>query len=295
MTAEVIDGRAVAAEIKSELAKRIELLKSRQITPGLAVVLVGDDPASHVYVRMKNRASGEIGIKSRTLEYPASLSEKDLLDVISRLNRDDQFHGILVQLPLPGHIDEKKVLESINPAKDVDGFHPMNVGRLVLGENTLRPCTPAGIQVILQKSGVSTSGKHVVIVGRSNIVGKPLANMLSLKEDRADATVTLCHSRTESLETHTRQADILIAAMGRAESITGDMIKKGAVVIDVGMNRVDDPSREKGYRLAGDVHFESASKVAGAITPVPGGVGPMTIAMLLSNTVKAAEGLADSS
>ena len=290
MSAEIIDGRSIAAEVRSELRDHIKLLEKKNVTPGLAVVLVGDDPASRVYVRMKNKACKELGIYNRTVELPSSISEAELLDLVRELGSDDTFHGILVQLPLPAGIDTMKILEAVNITKDVDGFHPANVGRLVLGEKVLKPCTPAGIQELLRRKSISTSGKHVVIVGRSNIVGKPLANMLSLKSEMADATVTLCHSRTNSVEKYTRQADILIAAMGRPEVVSGEMIKKGAVVIDVGVNRVEDPGSEKGYRLAGDVHFESAARVASAITPVPGGVGPMTIAMLLYNTVRAAQG-----
>jgi methylenetetrahydrofolate dehydrogenase (NADP+)/methenyltetrahydrofolate cyclohydrolase len=288
-TAEIIDGRAIAGEVRSELKKRIETLRERNIIPGLAVILAGDDPASHVYVRMKKKASVDVGIFNETFEYPSSVTEEEILTMLLELNQNDKVHGILVQLPLPGGIDTKKVLETVDPAKDVDGFHPTNVGRLVVGEKVLKPCTPAGIQELLKRKKIDTRGKHVVIVGRSNVVGRPLANMLSLKAEMADATVTLCHSRTESIESHTLQADILIAAIGRAEFVNGSMIKEGAVVIDVGVNRVDDPGSEKGYRLAGDVHFESAVRVAGAITPVPGGVGPMTIAMLMNNTVQAAE------
>jgi methylenetetrahydrofolate dehydrogenase (NADP+)/methenyltetrahydrofolate cyclohydrolase len=288
-TAEIIDGRAIAGEVRSELKKRIETLRERNIIPGLAVILAGDDPASHVYVRMKKKASVDVGIFNETFEYPSSVTEEEIITMLLELNQNDKVHGILVQLPLPGGIDTKKVLETVDPAKDVDGFHPTNVGRLVVGEKVLKPCTPAGIQELLKRKKIDTRGKHVVIVGRSNVVGRPLANMLSLKAEMADATVTLCHSRTESIESHTLQADILIAAIGRAEFVNGSMIKEGAVVIDVGVNRVDDPGSEKGYRLAGDVHFESAVRVAGAITPVPGGVGPMTIAMLMNNTVQAAE------
>lgn len=289
MTADLIDGKAVAAEIRQELKSRVEALKEKGIVPGLAVVLVGDNPASHAYVRMKNKACTDVGILGKTYQHPASLTEEELLSLLDELNEDETYHGILVQLPLPGSIDPQKVIERIDPSKDVDGFHPINVGRLLIGVEVLRPCTPAGIQELLRRSGVDSTGAHVVVVGRSNIVGRPLANMISLKQPFADATVTLCHSRTTSLADHIRRADILVAAIGRAESITGDMIKPGAVVIDVGSNRVDDPATERGYRWVGDVHFESAREVAGAITPVPGGVGPMTIAMLLSNTVQAAE------
>jgi len=285
--AEIIDGRAVAAEIREELKKVVESLVSGGTRPGLAAVLVGNDPASRVYVRMKRKACDEVGIFSETFEYPKT-TQGELLDLIGRLNDDARFHGILVQLPLPPGIETSKVIEAVDPSKDVDGFHPVNVGRLLLGEEVMKPCTPAGIQELLRRKGIGVGGKHVVIVGRSNIVGRPLANMLSLKGESGDATVTLCHSRTVSVEKYTRMADILVAAAGRPEFIRGDMIKEGAVVIDVGVNRVDDPYSERGYRLVGDVHFESARKVASAITPVPGGVGPMTIAMLLRNTVEAA-------
>jgi methylenetetrahydrofolate dehydrogenase (NADP+)/methenyltetrahydrofolate cyclohydrolase len=287
--AEIIDGKAIAEEIRREVSTRVLAMREKGTVPGLAVVLVGENPASQVYVRMKNKACVEAGLFSRTFEYPSSMREEELTALVEELNSDSRYHGILVQLPLPRGINPKNVLECVDPRKDVDCFHPVNVGRLVLGEKVLRPCTPAGIQEILMRRGVPTRGAHVVVVGRSNIVGRPLANMMSLKADGADATVTVCHTGTKSLESMTRQADILVAAMGRPECIRGDMIKRGAVVIDVGVNRVDDPGSEKGYRLVGDVHFESAVQVAGAITPVPGGVGPMTIAMLLKNTVEAAE------
>lgn len=289
MPAAIIDGKAIADEIRREVSDRVRALAAKGTVPGLAVVLVGENPSSQVYVRMKNKACREAGLFSKTFEYPSSMREEELLALLARLNEDSRYHGILVQLPLPRGMRPGVVLESVDPGKDVDGFHPVNVGRLVLGEKVLPPCTPAGIQEILLREGIETRGAHVVIVGRSNIVGRPLANMLSQKAHGGDATVTLCHTQTPSIETFTRQADILVAAAGKPRFIRGDMIKKGAVVIDVGVNRVDDPASERGYKLVGDVHFESAVEVAGAITPVPGGVGPLTIAMLLRNTVEAAE------
>jgi methylenetetrahydrofolate dehydrogenase (NADP+)/methenyltetrahydrofolate cyclohydrolase len=289
MKAKIIDGKAVAKRIREELAEEIvRLSRDRGVTPGLAVVLVGDNPASKVYVSSKNKACKEIGVYSEQHTLPADVPEEKLLKLIERLNKDDKIHGILVQLPLPEHIDEKKVLNTIVPEKDVDGFHPVNVGRLMIGEPGFRPCTPAGIQKLLSYSGVEIAGAHVVVVGRSNIVGKPIANMLLQKEKEADATVTVCHSRSRDLPALTRQADILIAAVGRPEMIGPDMVKPGAVVIDVGVNRVEDPSSSKGYRIVGDVQFEKVAEVCSLITPVPGGVGPMTITMLLYNTVKSA-------
>ena len=259
------------------------------MTPGLAVVLVGDNPASKVYVGMKEKTCSELGIYSDSNRLDAQTSQAELLELVEKLNADSRIHGILVQLPLPGQIDEAKIITTVSPEKDVDGFHPVNLGRLVIGLDGFRPCTPAGIQELLIRSGVELRGKHVVVVGRSNIVGKPLANMLMQKAEGADATVTVAHSRTADLPGVVGGADVLIAAIGRAEMIQGDWIKPGAVVIDVGTNRVEDSSRERGYRLVGDVHFESASEVASKITPVPGGVGPMTITMLMSNTVLSAE------
>jgi methylenetetrahydrofolate dehydrogenase (NADP+)/methenyltetrahydrofolate cyclohydrolase len=264
------------------------------VTPGLTVVLVGDDPASHVYVRMKGKACEEAGMKSDTIRLPATTSEPDLLSLIDRLNGDAAVHGILVQLPLPKHINSHRVLHRIMPAKDVDGFHPENVGKVATGDSSgFRPATPFGVQQLLVRSGVETKGAHAVIVGRSNIVGKPMAALLLQDGPGGNATVTVCHSRTAQLPTVTRLADILIVAIGKAGFVTGEMIRPGAVVIDVGVNRVDDPKTEKGYRLVGDVEFDQAVTVASAITPVPGGVGPMTIAMLLRNTVQAARQWAD--
>lgn len=290
MSAVIIDGKKIAEEIRSEVKAETERLKqTKGLTPGLAFILVGDNPASHVYVRMKGKACEEMGFFSVTDRMPADTPERALLERIRELNDDPKIHGILVQLPLPRQIDETRVLESITPSKDVDGFHPYNVGKLVIGEGTLKPCTPAGIQELLIRSGNDPAGKHVVVVGRSNIVGKPLANILLQKQPGANAVVTVVHTGAPDLRRYTRDADILIAAMGKAESITGEMLKKGVVVIDVGTNRVVDPSTKNGYRIVGDVHFASASKVAKAITPVPGGVGPMTIAMLMKNTLAAAK------
>jgi methylenetetrahydrofolate dehydrogenase (NADP+)/methenyltetrahydrofolate cyclohydrolase len=291
MPATLIDGKRIASEIKSEVRLETDKLKaSRGITPGLAFILVGDNPASKAYVTMKGKGCEEMGFYSITEKLPADATESRLLDLIGRFNNDPLIHGILVQLPLPPQIRESRVLTAIDYRKDVDGFHPVNVGRLVIGQECLKPCTPLGVQELLVRSGNDPSGKHVVIVGRSNIVGKPLLNILLQKKKGANAIVTIAHTGTEDISWYTESADILIAAMGRAESITGEMIKPGAVVIDVGINRVDDPSAKNGYRLVGDVHFASAVEVASAITPVPGGVGPMTIAMLLRNTLLAAGG-----
>jgi methylenetetrahydrofolate dehydrogenase (NADP+)/methenyltetrahydrofolate cyclohydrolase len=289
MPAQIINGRKISEEIKKEVKQKKEaLFNETGIVPGLAFILVGDNPASQVYVNMKGRACEELGFYSVTIKLPAQTTEDELIEKIKALNNDSKIHGILVQLPLPAHIDEQKVLQAIDPIKDVDGFHPVNVGKLVIGLDTYLPCTPAGIQELLKRSDINPSGKHVVVVGRSNIVGKPIANILLQKRDWANATVTVCHTGTRDIAYFTRQADILIVAMGKPEFIRGDMIKPGAVVIDVGVNRIDDPNAEKGYRIVGDVHFESAFEVAGAITPVPGGVGPMTIAMLMKNTLQAA-------
>ncbi len=290
MHAKIIDGKAIAEEMRADLATEIESLEQSGITPGLAVVLVGEDPASQVYVRMKGKACEKIGIFSETVKLPIETTEAELLAVIDRLNNDKKIHGFLVQLPLPKQINERNVLFSILPEKDVDGFHPVNVGKVASGDTTgFSPATPYGVQQMMIRSGVEISGAHAVIVGRSNIVGKPMASLLVQKAEGANATVTVCHSRTKNLADVTRQGDILIAAMGVPEFVKADMIKPGAVVIDVGTNRVDDPSKEKGYRLVGDVDFENAKEVASAITPVPGGVGPMTITMLLYNTVQAAK------
>lgn len=290
MAAEIISGKAVAERIRAEVAERVgELREAGGPVPGLATVLVGEDPASQTYVRMKNKAAEEAGILSRQIDLSPDVSEDELLGWVEGLNADPEIHGILVQLPLPDQIRENVVLEAIHPAKDVDGFHPVNVGRLAAGaEDVLVPCTPAGIVELLVRSGHDPAGKHVVVVGRSNIVGKPMVSLLLRKGPGGNATVTVAHSRTRDLGEVTRLGEILIVAIGHPETITAEMVSPGAVVIDVGVNRVEDPSTEKGYRLVGDVAFEEVREVASAITPVPGGVGPMTIAMLLSNTVQAA-------
>jgi methylenetetrahydrofolate dehydrogenase (NADP+)/methenyltetrahydrofolate cyclohydrolase len=278
MTAKIIDGKLIAEQMRQEIAQGTQKLKAEKgITPGLAVVLVGDDPASATYVRMKGKACGQVGFHSEIHRMPAETSQEELLAMVNRLNNDQKIHGILVQLPLPKHIDELKIIEAISPAKDVDGFHPINAGRLFVGDDSLLPCTPYGVIEMLKRENVTIRGKHAVVVGRSNIVGKPVA-MLLLREH---ATVSICHSRTADLGAITRQADILVVAVGRPDFVTGDMVKPGAVVIDVGVNRVDD-------YLVGDVEFDTAKDVAGSITPVPGGVGPMTITMLLKNTLEAA-------
>lgn len=283
----VIDGKAIAAKIREEVRRDVdEWTSAGHRAPKLSVVLVGDNPASASYVRGKTKASAEAGIIGETLSFGSDISQSELLDIVHRLNQDDEVDGILVQLPLPDHIDEHAVINAISPSKDVDGFHPENAGRLVLGLPGFASATPAGIIELLKRSDIPTSGARAVIVGRSNIVGKPLANMLVQKG--IDATVTVCHSRTRDLPAVTREADILIAAIGVAEFVKADMVKEGAAVIDVGINRVDDDSRERGYRLVGDVAFDEVAAKAGWITPVPGGVGPMTIAMLLKNTLDAA-------
>ncbi len=288
MTARVLDGTAIAGAIRLEVAAEVARLSGSGRKPGLAAVLVGEDPASGVYVRSKGKACQEAGMHSVTIRLPAVTSESELLDTVDRLNVDPEIHGILVQLPLPKHINSEKVLHRIDPGKDVDGFHPVNVGKLVTGDKTaFRPATPFGVQQMLIRSGIDTKGAHAVIVGRSNIVGKPMANLLIQQGPGGDATVTVCHSRTRDLPSVTRHADILIAAIGKPEFVTADMVRPGAVVIDVGINRVDDASRPRGYRLAGDVAYEPVAQIASAITPVPGGVGPMTIAMLLRNTLQA--------
>ena len=285
----LIDGVALAKKIRERVAEETAALTGRGMTPGLTVVLVGDDPASAVYVRSKGRASSEVGIHSDTITLPASTSERELLALIDKLNADRAVHGILVQMPLPKHIDADVVIRRIDPDKDVDGFHPVNVGLLLTGsKDGYAPCTPAGVMAMLRAYGVETRGANVVVIGRSNIVGKPMAALLIQSGADADATVTICHSRTRDLAEHTRRADIIIAAVGRAHLVTADMVKPGAVVIDVGMNRVPDETAKRGYRLVGDVDFEGVKEVASLITPVPGGVGPMTIAMLLQNTARAA-------
>jgi methylenetetrahydrofolate dehydrogenase (NADP+)/methenyltetrahydrofolate cyclohydrolase len=288
MSARILDGTAIAQTIRTEVAAEVAKLTAQGRKPGLAAVLVGEDPASTVYVRSKGKACEEAGMHSVTLRLPASTTEAELLETVDRLNADGQIHGILVQLPLPKHINSERVLRRIDPAKDVDGFHPVNVGKLVVGDRTaFRPATPYGVQQMLMRSGIETRGAHAVIVGRSNIVGRPMANLLIQQGPGGDATVTVCHSNTRDLPSVTRSADILIAAIGKAEFVTVDMVRPGAVVIDVGINRVDDASRPRGYRLAGDVAYGPVAQVASAITPVPGGVGPMTIAMLLQNTLQA--------
>jgi len=290
MSAQIIDGKQIAAEMREEMKVELDGLKADHgLVPGLAVVLVGENPASEVYVRMKKKTCDELGVMSIEHNLSADTPEQDLLELVEQLNSDDRVHGILVQLPLPDHIDENKVLIAIRPEKDVDGFHPVNVGKMLIGEPGFLPCTPHGVQVLLNRSGVDPSGKHVVVVGRSNIVGKPVAAILMQKKDGANATVTVCHSRTKNLAEVTRQGDILVAAIGRANMVTADMVKPGAAVIDVGVNRVDDSSKKSGYRLVGDVDFDAVKEVAGHITPVPGGVGPMTIAMLMANTIESAK------
>ena len=288
MSARIIDGVALARTIRAEVAAEVAKLQGSGHRPGLAAVLVGEDPASAVYVRSKGKACEEAGMHSLSVRLPAETSEADLLATVDRLNRDPAIHGILVQLPLPKHINSEKVLHRIDPAKDVDGFHPVNVGKLVTGDKSaFRPATPYGVQQMLIRSGIETRGANAVIVGRSNIVGKPMANLLIQQGPGGDATVTVCHSRTRDLPAVTRTADILIAAIGKPEFVTADMVRPGAVVIDVGINRVEDPTLPKGYRLTGDVAYGPVARIASAITPVPGGVGPMTIAMLLQNTLQA--------
>ncbi|KPJ50380.1 methenyltetrahydrofolate cyclohydrolase [candidate division TA06 bacterium DG_26] len=287
MEATLIDGKKISEEIRAELKIEVDQLKSQGMIPGLGVILVGENPASEIYVRNKERACEKTGIHTVTKKPGADISQDELLHHIDQWNEDSSIHGILVQLPLPKHIDEHHVIERITPHKDVDGFHPYNVGRMMTGAALFLPCTPAGIQELLLRSGADPRGKHVVIVGRSNIVGKPLCNILMQKAEGANATVTICHTGTPDISQFTKQADILVVAAGRPEVVKGDMVRRGAVVVDVGVNRVEDSTQERGYRIVGDVEFESVRKVASAITPVPGGVGPMTIAMLLRNTVRA--------
>jgi len=285
----VIDGAAVARDLRHDAAVQTAELRAAGMTPGLAVILVGDDPASAVYVRAKGRACEEAGMHSVTLRLPADTTEAQLLSHVEALNRDEAIHGILVQMPLPRQIRAEEVIRRIRPEKDVDGFHPVNVGKLLIGERDgFAPCTPAGVQELLRRAGVQTKGAECVVLGRSNIVGKPMAALMMQSGESADATVTVCHSRTRELKSHTRRADILIAAIGKARFVTPDMVKPGAVVIDVGINRVEDPTAKNGYRLVGDVDFDGVRQLASLITPVPGGVGPMTIAMLLRNTVRSA-------
>jgi len=286
----LIDGKAVAAQIQGELTQRIAALKTRGIQPGLAFVRVGEDPASKVYVGRKEKACAELGIVSETHVLPEQTSEPDLLALLAKLNADSRLHGILVQAPLPKQIRQEVVYATVLPTKDVDGFHPVNVGKLMLGDETgFQPCTPAGVRELLVRAGVKTDGAEVVILGRGNIVGKPMAAMLCQKGKTANATVTICHSATRDIKAHCRRADILIAAMGVAEFVKADMVKPGAVVMDVGVNRVPDATTKSGLRLVGDIDFAAVQPIAGKITPNPGGVGPMTIAMLMQNTVRAAE------
>ena len=283
----IIDGNEVAADVRDGLADGIETLKAEGTTPGLATVLMSDDPASETYVSMKQRDCEEVGINGIHVEIDADAPAEELFDTVEELNADPEVHGILVQMPVPDHVDKRRVLRAIDPVKDVDGFHPENVGRMVAGNAQYKPCTPHGIQKLLDAYDVETEGADAVVVGRSDIVGKPMTNLLIQKAPLGNATTTVCHSRTRDLAAKTREADIVVAAAGVPELVTGDMLKQGATVVDVGVNRVDADT-DKGYELVGDVEFESAAEVAGAITPVPGGVGPMTRAMLLYNTVKAA-------
>ena len=288
MSARIIDGVALGKTIRQEVAAEVAALKGRGVVPGLAVVLVGENPASKAYVGSKEKACLEAGMHSVKVQRPETLPEADLLAIVDQLNHDPAIHGILVQLPLPKHINTEKVLLRINPAKDVDGFHPVNVGKLVIGDPTaLRPCTPWGVIQMLLRNGIETRGANAVIIGRSTIVGKPMANLLIQTGPGGDATVTVCHSKTRDLPAVVRGAEIVIAAIGKAEFVTADMVRPGATVIDVGINRVDDPSVPKGYRLVGDVAYGPVAEKAAAITPVPGGVGPMTIAMLMANTLQA--------
>jgi methylenetetrahydrofolate dehydrogenase (NADP+)/methenyltetrahydrofolate cyclohydrolase len=288
--AKILSGKELAATMRQEMKQEIEKLKEQHnVVPGLAVVLIGDNPASISYVRGKEKACTEVGILSQQYKFDANYKEEDLLKLIDTLNRDASIHGILVQLPLPDHINEEKVLYAINPDKDVDGFHPVNVGRMMIGAPGFLPCTPHGIQQLILRNGIEIAGKHVVIVGRSNIVGKPLAMILVQKKKGANATITMCHTGTKNMAEYTKQADILVVAAGRPHTVNGDMVKQGTVVIDVGVNRIEDKTKKSGFRLIGDVEFDEVSQKAGAISPVPGGVGPMTITMLLYNTIQSAK------
>jgi methylenetetrahydrofolate dehydrogenase (NADP+)/methenyltetrahydrofolate cyclohydrolase len=289
MTAQIIDGKQVAADMRAELKDEVAGLKEKGIVPGLGVILVGEDPASQSYVTAKERACENIGLYSDDNRLSADTSQEELMALVEKMNKDPKINGILVQLPLPKGLNEAEVLLAIDPVKDVDGFHPVNVGKMVVGEKAFLPCTPHGVIQLLKRSGVTIEGAEVVIVGRSNIVGKPLANMLIQKKPNANATVTVCHTRTKDLAYHTKRADIVIAAAGRPNTVTADMVKDGVVVIDVGVNRVEDATKKRGYRLVGDVDFEAVKEKASFITPVPGGVGPMTITMLLYNTVESAK------
>ena len=286
----LIDGKAIAEQIHSETKSRVDALKAKGVQPGLVFIRLGEDPASKVYVGMKEKKSAELGISSTTTVLDEATTQAELLKLIGDLNADEKVHGILVQAPLPKHISEAVVFETVSPKKDVDGFHPENVGKLMLGDDTgFKPCTPAGVHELLIRSHVETSGAQVVVLGRGNIVGKPMTAILCQKADHANATVTLCHSRTKDIADHCRQADIIVAAMGVAEFVKADMVKDGAVIMDVGVNRIEDATKKRGYRLVGDVDFAALQSKAGLITPNPGGVGPMTIAMLMQNTVRAAE------
>jgi methylenetetrahydrofolate dehydrogenase (NADP+)/methenyltetrahydrofolate cyclohydrolase len=288
MSATIMDGKLIAQQIRDELQQEVAKMKTQGVIPGLSVILVGENPASKSYVSAKEKACEDIGIFSDDNRIPATITEADLLALIEKKNNDPAIDGILVQLPLPKHIDEGKILRALRPEKDVDGFHPVSVGKMMLGEKTFLPCTPHGVVQMLTRSGVKVSGSHVVVVGRSNIVGKPVANMLLQKNTYGNATVTICHTGTKDMGYFTRQADILIVAAGRPNTVTADMVKPGAVVIDVGVNRIEDATKKSGFRLVGDVDFDGVKEKASLITPVPGGVGPMTITMLLFNTIESA-------
>jgi methylenetetrahydrofolate dehydrogenase (NADP+)/methenyltetrahydrofolate cyclohydrolase len=290
MAARILDGNETARRLRAQMAQEVAQLAARGVTPGLGFVLVGENPASQAYIRMKKKACAEVGMHSHNFELPAGTTQAELLALVARLNADKAIDGYIVQLPLPKQIDEATVIAAIDPRKDVDCFHPVNVGKLCIGDTDgFFPCTPYGVVVLLQENGIDVAGKHVVIMGRSNIVGKPLANLLVQKRAGANATVTICHTGTRDLAQYTRQADIIVAAIGRPNTLTAAMVRPGAVVVDVGINRVDDATATAGYRLVGDVDFDGVSAVAGAITPVPGGIGPMTIAMLLRNALRAAQ------
>ena len=287
MSAVIIDGKQVAADVRAEVAAKVAELNKKGIAPCLAVILVGENPASVSYVTGKQKALVEVGMVDRSVHLPESTSEEELLKLIDELNADDSVHGILVQLPLPKHINEEKVIMAISPEKDVDGFHPVSVGNLMIGRPGFLPCTPHGIIVLLQKAGIETSGKHAVVIGRSNIVGKPVSILLARKD--VNCTVTMCHTGTKNMAEITRQADIIVVASGHPHTLTGDMVKDGAVVIDVGVNRIPDSTKKSGFRLIGDCDFDDLKEKTSFITPVPGGVGPMTIAMLMQNTLESAE------
>jgi methylenetetrahydrofolate dehydrogenase (NADP+)/methenyltetrahydrofolate cyclohydrolase len=289
MTAKILDGKQIAHDIREELKERTAELKAKGVVPGLGVLLVGNDPASRSYVTAKERACAEIGLYSNEVVLPETATKEEILAVVEGFNQDERIHGILVQLPLPDSSMEQAVIAAIVPEKDADGFHPISVGKMMLGEETYLPCTPHGILQILKRSGIETCGAHVVVIGRSNIVGRPIANMLSQKTEMGNATVTMVHTRTKNMKELVKQADIIIAAVGWPNTVTADMVKEGAVIIDVGVNRVEDATAQRGYRLKGDVDYEACAEVASAITPVPGGVGPMTITMLMSNAIEAAE------